>query len=193
MDEQLLRQTIANNLLYYRKKANLTQLEIAEKLNYSDKSISKWERAEGVPDIYILCQLAEFYKISVNYLLSDSPKKQISDYNRNKDIISFLSTGIVWLVAVIFFVFLELLVPSINKTWLSFIYAIPLSLIVLIVFNRLWRRHVVCFILVSLLIWGVILSIYLSLLLANIWLIFIIGIPLQAMTVLWFLLKRPLK
>ena len=44
-------QFIADNIAYYRKKMALTQLELAEKLNYSDKSISKWERAEGVPDI----------------------------------------------------------------------------------------------------------------------------------------------
>jgi len=193
MDEQILRQTIANNLLYYRKKANLTQLEIAEKLNYSDKSISKWERAEGVPDVYILCQLAEFYKINVSNLISDSPKKQKPNYNRNKDIISFLSAGIVWLVAVLVFVALGLLVPTLNKTWLAYIYAIPLSSIVLFVFNRLWRRHFVCFILVSFLIWGVILSIYLSFSFENIWLIFFIGIPLQTMTILWLFLKRPIK
>ena len=75
MDEQILRQTIANNLLFYRKKAGYTQLELAEKLNYSDKLISKWERAEGVPDIYTLCKLAELFRINVNSLINDSPKK----------------------------------------------------------------------------------------------------------------------
>ena len=52
---------IAENLVYYRKKAQMTQLQLAEKLNYSDKSISKWERGEGVPDIFILAQLAKLY------------------------------------------------------------------------------------------------------------------------------------
>ena len=193
MDEQLLRQTIANNLLYYRKKANLTQFEVAEKLNYSDKSVSKWERAEGVPDIYILCRLAEFYKISVSSLVTDSPKKPLPNFEGKKDIVALLSAGIVWLVAVVVFVLMGIFFPEIKRTWLAFIYAVPLSLIVLIVFNNLWKRHIVSFILVSLLIWGIILSLYLSFSLNNIWLLFFIGIPLQILTLLWYLLKKPVR
>ena len=42
-ENKTLEQIIAENLVYYRKESGLTQLEIAEKFNYSDKSISKWE------------------------------------------------------------------------------------------------------------------------------------------------------
>ena len=189
MDEQLIRQTIANNLLYYRKRAGLTQFELAQKLNYSDKSISKWERAEGAPDIYILCRLAKLYGITVNNFLNDSPKK-VRPVTVKGDIISFLSAGIVWLVAVVAFVAPRIFAPHFKGAWLSFIYALPVSSIVLFVFNKLWKRHIVTFILISVIFWGIILSLYLSLSFENIWLLFIIGVPLQILSVLFLLLKK---
>ena len=48
---ELVNQTIAKNLIFYRKAAGLTQAEVAQKINYSDKSVSKWESGNGVPDI----------------------------------------------------------------------------------------------------------------------------------------------
>ena len=61
MDDMTLRKTIAENLVYYRRHKGLTQAALAETLNYSDKSVSKWERGEGLPDITVLYLLAEFY------------------------------------------------------------------------------------------------------------------------------------
>ena len=46
-DEQTLRRTTAKNIAAYRKAHKDTQLDLARKLNYSDKSVSKWERGEG--------------------------------------------------------------------------------------------------------------------------------------------------
>ena len=44
----LLKETISKNIIKYRKELGLTQLELADKLNYSDKTLSKWERAEAI-------------------------------------------------------------------------------------------------------------------------------------------------
>ena len=52
-----------------RKKNNWTQAKLADKLNYSDKAISKWERAEAVPDIETLHALAELFGVTVDYFL----------------------------------------------------------------------------------------------------------------------------
>ena len=65
------RLTVAGNLIALRTKCGLTQAELGAKLNYSDKSISKWERGESVPDAYTLTKLAEIYGVSVDYILSD--------------------------------------------------------------------------------------------------------------------------
>ena len=96
-------QRIAKNLIYYRKAANLTQAELAQKINYSDKSVSKWESGNGVPDIYILLKLAELYGITVNDLVSErssaAPPKRMSKWRHI--LIMLLSSGIVWLVATV--------------------------------------------------------------------------------------------
>ena len=69
MDER--KATIASNLIKLRLAAGMTQAELGEKLNYSDKSISKWERGESVPDVLTLVQLADLFEIPVNQLLED--------------------------------------------------------------------------------------------------------------------------
>ena len=76
-DEQTLRRTVAKNIAAYRKSHKDTQLDLARKLNYSDKSVSKWERGEGLPDVYILAQIAQLYGITVSNLIGEEepPKK----------------------------------------------------------------------------------------------------------------------
>ena len=61
--EEQIKENIAKNLIKYRKAHNLTQIQLAEKLNYSDKSISKWERQESIPDLVILSNIAKLYGI----------------------------------------------------------------------------------------------------------------------------------
>ena len=71
MDDATLRNQIGSNIAAYRKQAGLTQAGLAEKLNYSDKAVSKWERGESVPDVMTLVQLAELFQIPVGELLAD--------------------------------------------------------------------------------------------------------------------------
>ena len=71
-DAETLKLTIGKNIAEYRKLAKLSQIEFAEKLNYSDKAISKWERGESIPDVLTLVQLAELFEISVNALLGNT-------------------------------------------------------------------------------------------------------------------------
>lgn len=61
---------IGKNLLKLRKSAKLTQMELAEKFNYSDKSISKWENGESLPSVEILHELSTFYGTTLNDLQS---------------------------------------------------------------------------------------------------------------------------
>ena len=69
-----IKSNIARNIQELRKARGMTQLELAERLNYSDKAISKWERGESVPDLYVLKQLADFYNVKIDTLIS-APKK----------------------------------------------------------------------------------------------------------------------
>ena len=67
---------IAGNIGKLRREAGMTQLELAEELNYSDKAVSKWERGESIPDVIILKQLADRFSVSVDFLLrADHPSE----------------------------------------------------------------------------------------------------------------------
>lgn len=194
-----IKENLAQNLAHFRKSNNLTQAELAEKLNYSDKAVSKWERAESVPDLYVLKQIADFYGVTIDELISapSTVNAQKSNSNRKtRSIIAMCSTMIVWLVALCAFVSINLIIPSITRTWMAFVYAVPITCIVLLVLTSVWKKKITTAILISLLVWSVILSVFLSLkyLLPappqNLWLLFLIGIPLQIMTIYWFILRK---
>ncbi len=68
MTEAEIRKTVAGNIAKYRKQMGMTQIDLSEKINYSDKSISKWERGDGIPDVPTLVQLAETFGVSVDSL-----------------------------------------------------------------------------------------------------------------------------
>lgn len=183
---------IAENLIYYRKKAKLTQSEVAAKLCYSDKSVSKWERAEGVPDIHVLVELAKLYGLTVNDFLTKKKKEKIANRFFSKLLITLISVGLVWFIATIAFFVLRFFLPSTAErfdAWLIFIYAIPVSCIVLIIFNAIYFNKIATMFAVSGLVWTVALSIYLTFIQQeNIGLIFIVMIPFQVLVVFFFIL-----
>jgi len=195
MDDKNLTQTIAENLANYRKLNGFTQAELAEKINYSDKSVSKWERAEGVPDIYVLNLLAEIYGITVNDLISEKTETPLPEVEkpklktRQKIMVPFLSAGLVWLIASIVFFVLKVGFPDIEKSWLVFIYAIPISCIILIVFTNLWWDQISRCLSVSALVWSVSTCIFLTFpTIQNVYFIYVIAGILQVLVILWYLM-----
>jgi transcriptional regulator with XRE-family HTH domain len=186
---------IANNIIELRKSKKWTQIELAEKLNYSDKAVSKWERAESLPDVTVLKQIADVFMVSVDYLLTEEHNQQ-TDQNlsekkrkdRNHIIITLLSTMLVFLIATIVFVIFGLISEELPG-WMVYIYALPIASIVLIVFNAIWGKPVLNYVFISLLLWSLLLAVYLSFIGKNYWLIFLIGIPGQAIILLWTRLK----
>ena len=196
MKEQELRKNFANNLIYYRKANGLTQLELANLLNYSDKAVSKWERGESFPDVYTLTEISRIIGVTPNDLLSERIKtvKHPKDI-QTKLIICLLSIALVWLVATVVYVILALILGKDNPAhiWLAFIYAIPLSSIVAIVFTSIWKNTFFIAFSSSVCLWTVALSLHLSLhYLTNIegtWLLYAMCIPIQILFILWFILK----
>jgi len=186
MQEDALRNAIARNIAFFRKNGGHTQAELADKLNYSDKSVSKWERAEGVPDIYVLAQIAELYQVSLNDLIS--PEEPRLPSRKPKVLILLLSLGLVWLAATVLFFALMLLCPEMPGKWLCFLYAVPVSGIILTVFTclwwQLWKRCAA----VSVIIWGLAVCIHLTLNLPGSYMIYVVAGVVQLLFVLWFLL-----
>ena len=207
MNDELLKKTLGKNIGTYRKRQGLTQAALAEKLNYSDKAVSKWERGESMPDVLTLMQLAELFGITVDDLLKDPNRlpeqtgavvgkmeKAVEKHLKrkaDKRIILGLSSLLVWFVALLLFVVISSL--GIEKSWLAFIYAVPADAIVMLSLRSAWRDFRWNKTLVSVIMWGSILSLYLSLILfggPNIWKLFLLGIPGQMAIFLWFRMFR---
>lgn len=193
VSEEKLREYFARNLAYYRKALGLTQIELAEKLNYSDKSVSKWERGDGLSDLAVTVQIAEIFGLSVNDLVAEKPRRKLMT-TRNKIIITLLSMGVAWLVATVLFFLCEIIFPEVSVWWLFYIYAIPISAVVGIVFSCIWWKKIHIFAAISTLIWSVALCVMLTVSVAasvpKISLIFIVAAVVQILAVLWFLIKK---
>lgn len=189
-----LNKIVADNIIRLRTEKKLTQAELAEQLNYTDKSISKWERGESLPSIEILIKLGEIFGVSIDFLVSQHDteekieppaQKKISS---NKLIVALLADVLVWIVSTLIYICLNLAGKS--GAWLTFIWAVPISTIVLFIFNAIWGERKTGFVLLSIFVWTLLISIYLQFLNYNIWPIFTIGIPLQIAIILWSKLKK---
>ena len=166
----------------------MTQLQLAEMLNYSDKAVSKWERGEAIPDVIVLKQIADHFGVGVDYLLeaehdgSTSPAKEILRLKRrNRAIITVMAVSLSWLVAAIVFAAIALVNPA-SYAWLSFVFALPASAVVWLVMNSVWGNRRLNFLIVTILLWSLIFSVHLSafvLCSLNLWVLFIVGIPVQ--------------
>ena len=209
MDCEKLKNQIGANIAAYRKRAGMTQVGLAEKLNYSDKAVSKWERGESVPDVLTLAQLAEQFGITVNDLLIDPEElppeagkvqhamEQVVEKTlkrkADKKIILGLSSLLCWFVALFLYVILSAIPFTEWWSWLFFIYAVPANAIVLLSLRSAWRDFRWNKVLISVIVWGSLLSVYVTLrvfLEWDIWRMFLLGIPGQIAIFLWFRLFR---
>ncbi len=199
MDSENLKYKIGANIAELRKVQGMTQAELAAKLNYSDKAVSKWERGESIPDVMTLMQIAGVFHITVDDLLgasgslaqSDAVEKRIQRSKSRHSTILMLSSLLVWFIGMTVYVVLSSL--GMPKSAVSFVYCVPVNAIVLLVLRSCWRDFHWNRVLVSLIVWGVLLSIYVTLLVftgANIWRILLLGVMGEAAVWLWFQLLK---
>ena len=180
-----------------RKENHLTQRQLADCLSISDKTVSKWECGDAVPDIWVLTRVAEEFGVTVDDLLTphtEPTEEPIQRMPRRRAIITVLAALLVWLIATVAFVILSIVAPAFDDAWLLFIYAIPLSALVIFILSCVWGHLIPHYIFLSVLLWGTILSVFLSftflLPVRSIWMVFLIGIPGQTIIVLWPAIRR---
>ena len=195
-----LKPIIAKNITELRTAAGMTQIELAQKLNYTDKAVSKWERGESVPDVAVLLRVAELFDVKLDYLVHEhTQKRTVSELAvekfRNRGLITGISIVLVWLVATVLYVSTDIAsVPPIYR-WLVFVWAVPASSVVWLIFNSIWFAKKINYIIISVLIWSALAATYLTLLVFgidvfNIWILFFLGIPAQIIILLWSGIKR---
>lgn len=185
----------AGNIINLRSIAGMTQAELADKLNYSDKSVSKWERAEALPDAYILIKLSEIFGVSVDYLLSshdnwtprDNKKKETFQYSR---IITLISITGIWTLALLIYIIFWI---AGHQIWIPFVYAFPVSVITLLVLNSVWNKGKHNFYIIALLLVSIVLTVYLSFIKYNWWQIFLLLVPIELIVFLASRIRKPHK
>ena len=181
----------ARNIAALRTRHKMTQLELGEALSYSDKAVSKWERGAAVPDAYVLLALSRLFDVSVDWLLSPHeglPPPPKPDRTRRRAAITSLSFFSIFTAATIAFVVLAILG---NPLWELFVYALPASIVDLIVFNSLWGRARRNFILVALLLPAIVLTAFVALLPIVFWQLFLLVPPAELCVLISsFLIKR---
>ena len=186
-------QIIAKNITALRKNAGMTQAGLAEKIGYSDKSISKWERADGIPDVICLKAIADLFGVTVDYMLTEDhpaepgtvpvpeePQPPQKSYTTSRIAVTLVSVAGVWLLAFVVFIILKLCSISFG---LSFAVALPVTAILLIVFNALWGNRLLGFWCITLLVWSLLFLICYAARSHDIWLLMCIGFP--ATVVVW--------
>lgn len=187
-----LRVIVASNISRLRKDANLTQAELAEKINYSDKSVSKWERADALPDLVVIKQLSELFGVSVDFLLSSHDEwnvapPQPSSPSYDSDIITSIAIIGIWALSLLIF----LIFYFVNiKLWNIFGIATILSLITLLVLNNVWKKQKYNLLIISLLVLCIFTCVYFSLYSLNIWQIFFLWVLAEIIVILSFRIKR---
>lgn len=189
MDE--LKSVIASNIIRLRTAAGMTQAELGEKLNYSDKSVSKWERAEAVPDIYVMKQMSEIFGISIDSMTGE--KDTITPQNAQpflpyrRSMIATLTVAGIWSAALLLFILFWILG---DLYWIIFVYAVPVSLVTVLVLNSVWYEGKYNMYIVLFLVLSVIATVYLTFLRYNWWQLLLLAIPGALIVFLSFRIKR---
>lgn len=183
-----IRLILADNLTKLRKKNKLTQVELAHQLGFSDKAISKWEQGDTIPDIETIKKIADLYGVTVDSLLEQAPiETEIETKERkrimtNKIIITLLAVTVIWTSSIVWFTITKII--NNYYYWQAFIWALPFSSIIVLIFNSIWGKKRYTYLIVSILLWTLCLSIHLQFLNYTLWLVYIIAIPAQIAIIL---------
>ena len=212
MNHEELKFHIGSNITANRKRLGMTQAELAQRLNYSDKAVSKWERGESVPDVLTLADIAQQFGVTVNDLIygtqpsdpelpqpavsspaakKNKAAKTVRHYNRN--VIQHLVSVLVWIVATAIYVLLDSF--DLPYGWLIFFVAVPAHAITLLSLRSAWGLYRLNPLLISVIMWGSLVCLHAILYIStgvNTWRVFLLGVLGQIAIILWFkLLKKP--
>lgn len=191
-----LKDIIAANLVRLRQSANLTQLQLAEMLNYSDKAVSKWERGESIPDLRVLIRLAALYHITLDDIVSEQPEKVVKprlNLKKKHLLITLLSAGLVWVIATGVFMIL-FYTPVSRYAFLCYVVAPVFTFVVFTVFASIWGGKFTTLLSCSGIVWSIAALVHVCMYLfaraIPIWPFYVVAAAIQIMLVLWFYFRK---
>ncbi|MDE7453394.1 MAG: helix-turn-helix domain-containing protein [Clostridia bacterium] len=196
-----LKQTIAKNLVHLRTQAGFTQAQLAEKLNYSDKAVSKWERGEAIPDLRVLIQLARLYEITVDDIVNTASVENIvkprMNVGKKRFLITLLSAGLVWFIATVVFTIFYFVPKTEDYAFLAFVVAPFACSVVLTVFSAMWGNRVTNMLACSLIIWTLAVMLHIFVItfkpFDKIEFLYVVAAVFEILVILWFILRRFIK
>lgn len=183
---------VASNLVALRKSKSMTQTDVAKTLNYSDKSVSKWENGESMPDISVLTALADMYGVTLDYLTHEDAEEQLkyvktqkNSDDQNRIIILLMAVAVIFLICTLVFIYMYL---NERVYWQAFVWGVPATCVILMFFHRKWggwgEKKTYKIVVSSVFWWSLLASAYLQFLQYRLWLIFIVGVPIQVIIIL---------
>lgn len=190
-----IKKVTAANIIKLRKANNMTQLELAEALNYSDKAISKWERGEALPDVGVLKEISNIFSVTVDYLISEHNDEKVLSVesisrkdNINKLYLTLLCASPIWIIAITVFVMISIFIHK--YVWFVFYISVPITSIIFLIFNSIFGNKRLNYLIVSIFIWTLITSLYFTFFNNNLWQLFLLGLPAQIVIILWSKLRK---
>ncbi len=188
-----IKEIIANNIVDLRKAKKWTQAEFASKLNYTDKAISKWERCESTPDVETLYQMAKLFNVTVDFFFENHEEINEEIFKEpkfvtNKKIAKLsLANAAVWFIGTVIYVYNMIKGNPSNGLWMAFIWPIPACCLLTTLYVRFLKlNNKILPYALSIGLWSLLVSLHLQFLVIgeNIWLIYLIGIPLQIIIII---------
>lgn len=196
-----IKSIVAKNISELRQANNMTQLELAEKLNYSDKTVSKWERADSSPDVSVLVEIADLFGVTLDYLVrAEHTKEEVLErapekVKYNRKVVAYISECAGWIVAIFAFVITTLIIKEMAFQFLYLVYALPTVLVIKLVFNTIWFNPRYNYYIISLLMWSVLAAVHITFLYFKIdaSLVYLLGVAGQIVIVLWSFIYKSKK
>ena len=191
-----VKETVRENLVKLRREHKFTQIELAERIGYSDKAISRWETGEVNPDIETLDKLATLYGVDITVFFSEyNPKEyKATEFHKaqmgRKIAVWILSVISLWYVGIMAYIYSTTFMSADVRSWLIFIWLVPMTAMLCSVINRMWGNAILGIIFSSLLCWSLLLAVYLHFLKYNLFLLFISGAPIQAAILILAYMKK---
>lgn len=184
-----IKHNFAVNIAKLRKSKNLNQIQLGDELHYSSKAISKWENEETIPDIDTLSEIAEYFDITVDDLISNGNVVKESHKKRNVFFITLSSALLPYFIATIIYVIFH--VQGIAFDYSVFPCGAIASGITLIVLTRIWYRKLFVYLssIFTIIASGLTVMIYLEF--TYWWLVLIVMGALIVLTSIFFLIHIP--
>ena len=187
-----IREIVCSSLIKIRKQHNLTQVELSNKINYSDNAISRWEKGDVLPSLEILQTLASFYGVEISYFIEEHPDEQTKILNSKKRVLywGIFSCAIlaVWTICALLF-----LIIFNNKGeyyYMVFVWGVPITALTVRTIVKYYFKNKLALLTNSIFVWTTLAAIYFEWLELNLWQVFLIGMPIQIMLILITVLKR---